>query len=150
TSADARRLAALSLTAPDLRTSLLLAAAAYRLLPSDDTSGALLSALQRSGTALWRLPLPGPAEFVAIDESNHDLWTMDNTHTVHRFDLDSRRVVTSFPARADQTVGLSPDSRQLVVAGRSYYFDTAGDARISVLDASDGSTVSVLPVHTVA
>ena len=150
TSADARRLAALSLTAPDLRTSLLLAAAAYRLLPSDDTSGALLSALQRSGTALWRLPLPGPAQFVAIDESNHDLWTMDNTHTVHRFDLDSRRVVASFPARADQTVGLSPDSRQLVVAGRSYYFDTAGDARISVLDASDGNTVSVLPVHTVA
>ena len=61
-SADARRVAALSLTAPDLRTSLLLAAAAYRMQPSDDTQGALLSAIQRGGTALWTTTMPARAK----------------------------------------------------------------------------------------
>jgi DNA-binding SARP family transcriptional activator/WD40 repeat protein len=149
-SADVRRVAALSLTAPDLRTSLLLAAAAYRLQPSDDTVRALLSALQRGGTALWSVAMPGPAEFAGVDGGNQHLWTMDSTRTVYRYDLGTRRVVASFPARADQIAALSSDGRQLVVLGRSNYFDDSGDGRISVLDAADGSTVEVLPVLTVS
>jgi DNA-binding SARP family transcriptional activator/WD40 repeat protein len=148
-SADARRVAALSLTAPDLRTSLLLSAAAYRLQPSDDTRGALLSALQRGGTALWRIAMPGAAQYVGVDGADHDLWTMDPTATVYRYDLDTRRVTASFPARASQIAALSPDGRQLVVFGGSNYFDYSADGRISVLDAADGSTVGVLPVLTV-
>jgi hypothetical protein len=147
-SADARRVAALSLTAPDLRTSLLLAAAAYRLQPSDDTRGALLSALQRGGTALWQIRMPGRAEFAGADSANRELWTMDPIRTVYRYDLSTRRIVASFPARADEIAALSPDGRQLVVVGRSYYFDNSGDGRISVLDARDGATVGVLPVRT--
>jgi WD40 repeat protein len=149
-SADARRVAALSLTAPDLRTSLLLSAAAYRLQPSDDTRLALLSALRRSGTALWSIAMPGRAEFAGVDGADHELWTMDPTRTVYRYDLGTRRVVASFPARADQIAALSPDGRQLVVAGKSNYFDNSGEGRVSVLDAADGSTVGVLPVTTVS
>jgi WD40 repeat protein len=58
-------------------------------------------------------------------------------------------VVASFPARASHIAALSPDGGQLVVFGRSNYFDDSGDERISVLDAADGSTVAVLPVLTV-
>jgi DNA-binding SARP family transcriptional activator/WD40 repeat protein len=148
-SADARRVAALSLTAPDLRTSLLLAAAAYRLQPSDDTRGALLSALQRGGTALWRIPMLARADFLGVATANHDLWAMDYTRTVYHYDLTTHKVVASFPARADQAAALSPDGHHLVVAGRSFYFDKAGDGRISVLDAANGDTVRVLPVSTV-
>jgi DNA-binding SARP family transcriptional activator/WD40 repeat protein len=148
-SADARRVAALSLTALDSRTSLLLAASAYRLQPSSDTGGALLSALQRAGTAMWSIALPGRAEFVDVDGLSRYLWTMDQTQTVYRYDLATRRVASSFPARADQIAALSPDGRRLVVASKSNYFDVAGEGRISVLDAADGSTVSVLPVSSV-
>src|SRR5262249_57934918 len=77
TSADARRVAALSLTASDTRTSLLLAVAAYRIQPSDDTRGALLSALQRSGSALWRIPTLGPEGFVGGGNGNRQPWRMD-------------------------------------------------------------------------
>ena len=47
-SADARRLAALSYTASDQTTALLLAAASYRLQDSADARGALLAAEQRA------------------------------------------------------------------------------------------------------
>jgi len=145
-SADARRVAALSLTAPDLRTSLLLAAAAYRLQPSADSRGALLSALQRSGTALWSASLPGRGQFAGVDEASRYLWTMDLSRTVYRYDLATHEVVTKFPARADFVAALSPDGGQVVVAGQSFYFDEAGNARVSVLDAADGAALTVLPV----
>src|SRR5262249_22946472 len=112
TSADARRVVTLSLTATDMRTSLLLAAAAYRLQPSGDSRGALLSALQRSGTALWGVSLPAPSRFVGVDDANRDLWTMDAARTVYRYDLGNRRMVASFPARADEVAALSPDGHQ--------------------------------------
>ncbi|MDT4997701.1 MAG: hypothetical protein QOD45_1769, partial [Pseudonocardiales bacterium] len=145
--ADARRVAALSLTAPDLRTSLLLAAASYQLSPSDDARGALLAALERSGTARWRLATPSRDLFLGVDAAGAYVWTMDLERTVYRYAVASRRPVASFPARADEVAALSPDAEQLVVIGRSNYFDTAGDGRTSVLNARDGSTVAVLPVR---
>lgn len=144
--ADARRVAALSLTAPDLRTSLLLAVAAYRLDPSPDARGALLSALQRSGTALWRLPVPGRSDSFAVAGSQ--FWTMDQTRTIYRYDFATRRQVASFPTHADHIAAVSPDGRLLIVEGQANYFDTVGAGRVTVLNAAHGAILRVLPVQT--
>ena len=59
--ADSRRLAALAATAADIGTSSLLAVAAYRLQDSPDSRGALLTAVERNQSALWRIAEPEPA-----------------------------------------------------------------------------------------
>ncbi len=64
--ADARRLAALSQTAPDIATSSLLAVAAYRLQDSPDTRGALLDAVERNQSALWRIQLKHRPQRIAV------------------------------------------------------------------------------------
>jgi WD40 repeat protein len=149
TEADAQKVAALSLTAPDLRTSLLLATAAYRLRDSPDTRSALLSALERHGAARWRLPTDGRVDFLGVSADASGLWVMNQRRTVSRYDLARRTVVTSFPARGDSIAALSPDGRQLVVIGPDGFFDRAGAGRISVFDAQTGSLIRVLPVSTV-
>ncbi|MFL6098524.1 MAG: BTAD domain-containing putative transcriptional regulator [Actinomycetales bacterium] len=147
--AVSQKVAALSLTAPDLRTSLLLATAAYRLQDSPDTRSALLSALERNGSALWRLPTPGRVDFLGVSAHGNGLWVMNQRRTLFRYDLTRRAVATSFAARADATAALSPDGRQLVVVGSDGFFDRAGAGRISVLDAVTGTLLRVLPVTTV-
>ena len=106
-----------------------------------------MTALERSGTARWRLATPSRDLFLGVDAAGAYVWTMDLERTVYRYAVASRRPVASFPARADEVAALSPDAEQLVVIGRSNYFDNAGDGRTSVLNARDGSTVAVLPVR---
>lgn len=145
--ADARRLAALALTAPDLRTSLLLAVQAYRLQDSPDTRSALLTALQHSGSALFHVPTHERVLWLGADRSGASLWWMDNTREVTRFDVRTRRVVAQFPARADSVAALSPEATQLVTLGRNGYDDTAGATRATVVDALSGRQLHVLPTR---
>jgi DNA-binding SARP family transcriptional activator/WD40 repeat protein len=147
-SADARKVSALSLSTPDLRTSLLLSVAGYRLQDSPDSRGAMLNALERGGSVLWRLPVPGRVLFLGTDAGGGQVWSMNSQRTVYRYDVSSRRQSTSFPARASDIAALTPDGAHLVVAGPASYFDSAGAGRISIMDARTGAVERVLPVTT--
>ena len=109
--ADARRLAALSGNAPDIATSSLLAAAAYRLQDSADTRGALLDAVERNQSALWRIQLKHRPQRIAATPDDARLAVNDFENQVTVFDPPSRKQVASFPAD-----GLSKGS--LPAAGR--------------------------------
>lgn len=145
--ADARRLAAEAVSAPDLRTALLLAAAANRLQDSPDTRSGLLAELERSGSALFRISTHERVQWVGADAAGTHLWWFDNTHQVTRFDLRSRRVDASFHVSAGDITGLSPDGRWLAATGSRAFGDDVGANRAVVVDAGTGATVAVLPSH---
>ena len=67
---DARRLAVLSADAPDIATSSLLAVAAYRLQDVPETRGALLGAVERNQSALWRIQLQHRPQYVSASPSS--------------------------------------------------------------------------------
>jgi DNA-binding SARP family transcriptional activator/WD40 repeat protein len=143
-SADARRLAALSYTAPDVPTSLLLAAAGYRLQDSADTRGALQSAIQRDGGAVFRIPTEGRLLWVGAPADGSRVLTMDNSRTVLVFDPAQRSLLSSYRVPAAMVSDISPDGRLLVACGPAVG-ESGGDGRVSVLDATDGAVVAVLP-----
>lgn len=147
--ADASKVAAESSTVPDLRTSLLLASAAYRLQDSPDTRSGLLSAVERGGAPLYRIQTASRVQWVGINATGTTLWEMDNHRRVHRYDAAGRTEIGSFPARADHVVAQSPDSRLLVAVGTSSFSDAAGATRAIVLDANTGALVRVLRVSAV-
>jgi DNA-binding SARP family transcriptional activator/WD40 repeat protein len=142
--ADARRLAALALSAPDLRTSLLLAVASYRLQPSTDTRSALLSVLQNSGQARYRISTTNRLLWLGAAPGTTTVLAADNTATLLRYDTKSRRLIGSFPIRADHVDALSPNGDQLVVSGPASPEDVSGASRVTVLDAMSGAVVRVL------
>lgn len=140
--ADARRLAALSLTAPDIASSSLLAVAAYRLQDTGDTRGALLSAVERNQSALWRFTTPHRALRVAATPDGTRLAVLDNRRQVHIIDPRTRRQVTEFPAHADTLDGITPDGRQVIVYGPDRGENPVG--RLSVVDVATGRRLRVL------
>jgi hypothetical protein len=146
--ATAGQAAALSQTVPDLTSSLLLATAGYRLQDSAATRSALLAALERSGSLLWRLPTANRILGLAAAGDGTRLYTLDNQRPVTVYALPARTVVATYPIRADALTALSPDGSQLVVEGAAGSGDPNGGGRISVLDARNGDRVQVLPTIT--
>jgi DNA-binding SARP family transcriptional activator/WD40 repeat protein len=148
-SADARKVAAEALTVPDLRTSLLLAAAAYRLQNSADTRSGLLSALERFGAPLYRIATENRVQWVGVNGEGSTVWAMDNLSEVVRFDTSTHNLIGTFPARADHLVAMSPDSHMLVAVGQADPSDKVGATRAIVLDATTGDVLHVLPITAV-
>jgi DNA-binding SARP family transcriptional activator/WD40 repeat protein len=137
-SADARRLAAQSYTVPDRTTSLLLAAASYRLQDSPDTRGALLSAVQADGGAIFRIPTGNYLHWVGTPADGSRVLVVDNSHHVLVLDPVSRRVTSSFPLEAD--VGdISPDGSTLALCGTQ-------SGAVTILDAHTGAVLHQLSV----
>ena len=72
------------------------------------------------------------------------LYSLDNRRDVAVYDTATRRLLTTFPARATDLDAITADGQQLVVSGPVPGDDPGGDGRISVLAAGDGTTVRVL------
>ncbi len=142
--ADARRVTALSANAPDIATATLLAATAYRLQDTPDSEGALLAAVERSESALFRIGTEFRPQQILVSPDGRRLYSLDQRRNVDVFDTVTRARVTRYLARATDLAGLASNGTQLVVSGRVPGNDEAGDSRISVLSSADGSTVRVL------
>ena len=143
--ADAGRLAALSLAAPDDATAALLAVTAYRLDDTAGTRGAVLSAIERDQSAQYRLQLPRRVLGLAAAPDGRRIFASDNYPYVRVIDPQRRTILASYPMRASLLVGPTADGQQLVVAG----FDPTGDSdrgngRVSVLDATSGAVDRVV------
>jgi WD40 repeat protein len=144
--ADARRLAAESLSAPDLATSALLAAAAFRLQDSPDSRGAMLSALERGQSALFRVATPRRLAGLLASVDGTRLYALQNDRTVDVIDTARRRIVSSYPALATDAVGVT--GRSLVVVGNVPGRFPTGFGRLTVRDTATGATVRVLSETT--
>ena len=142
--ADARRLTALSANAPDVATAALLAATAYRLQDTPDSEGALLAAVMRGESALFRIGTEFRPQEILVAPDGRRIYSLDQRRNVDVFDTVTRAHVTRYLARATDIAGLAANGTQIVVSGRVPGNDAAGDRRISVLSSADGSTVRVL------
>ena len=141
--ADARRLAALSVSAPDIATSSLLAVAAYRLQDSPDTRGALLAAVERNQSALWRIPTQQRPQRVLATPDGSRLATIDNRREVQVFDVSTRKQMARFYAAGYQIEGMTRDDREVIVFGPAN--NEANDiGRLSVVDIDTGKRIRVL------
>lgn len=148
--ADSQKLSALALTVPDLRTSLLLATAAYRLQNSPDSRSGLLSALERSGSALWVLPTAGRPQWVGTDADGSTIWAVDQGRIVTMYDAHTHDVIRTFPLDADAVAALSPDSRYILAVGPAPNSDVIdGPTRGIILDASTGRLERIVPIPMV-
>ncbi len=145
--ADARRLAAEALTAPDLRTALLLAVAAQRLHPSAETRSALMSALEEDGTARWRVSTLERVQWVGAPVSGTEVFASDNQGDVMRYDTATRHLLGTYPDHAGRVQAISPDGRLLVVSGSNGTLQV-GDGTVRVLDAATGTTRYTLATPT--
>jgi DNA-binding SARP family transcriptional activator/WD40 repeat protein len=134
-SADARRLAALSANAPDIATSSLLAVAAYRLQDSPDTRGALLSAVERGQSALWRIPFQHRPQRVVATPDGSRLAVNDNRLQVTIVDPRTREQLRSFPS-IGYIDGITSNGRQVVAFGPTNSAERVG--RLAVYDVSSG------------
>jgi WD40 repeat protein len=143
--ADARRLAAVSLTSPDLATSALLAAASYRLQDTADARGALLSVLEHGRSALWRLGTNGNATGVWAAPDGSRLYVSTESG-VEVIDPVRRKVVASYPPpeNIDHIVALTGGSTRMVRLG--YRIKPNGDQlrRMSIADARSGKLLYYL------
>ena len=136
--ADAGRLAALSATAGDIPTSMLMAAAAYRLTDSPETRGALLSAEQRSSGELFRQTFDNQLLWVGPVGDGSRLLVMDNQRTMLTIDVTTRTILSRFGAPGDVPGGMSPDGKTLVMCG-------VGDAGAAALvDAATGAVLRTI------
>ena len=140
--ADSRRLAALSANAPDIATSSLLAVASFRLQDSADSRGALLSAVERNQSALWRLPTAHRVLRIAATPDGSRLAIIDNRRDVHMIDPRTRRQVGEFAAQADTLDGITSDGRQLITYGTPPG-PSAPTGTLAVLDVSTRHRVVV-------
>ena len=139
--ADARRLAALSANAPDIATSSLLAVAAYRLQDSADSRGALLTAVERNQSALWRIQFRHRPQRIAATPGASRLAANDNRSQIMVFDPATRRQVASFPSDGN-IEGITADGRQVIVFGATNSATPVG--RLSVYDVPNGHVAHVL------
>ena len=142
-SADAQKLAALSYSAPDLPMSLLLSAAAYRLQDSPDSRGALLSAVQRDGGALTRIPTANRLLWMGATRDGSRLLALDNTRTLIVLDAKTHATLASYPLPANNIADASPDGRTVVGCGPSTAENGTGHGRAIVMQ--DGSYQQTLP-----
>lgn len=141
--ADARRLAALSLVAPDIATSSLLAVAGYRLQDSTDTRSALLSAVERNQSALWRIGLPQRPQRVAVTPDGSRIATIDNHRDITVFDVATRKQIAKFYAAGFEIEGMTSDDRDVVVFGPAN--DESNDiGRVSLVNIATGKRDRVL------
>ena len=141
--ADASRLATLSLGAPDIATSSLLAVTAYRMQDSADTRGALLSAVERDQSALWRIQTQHRPQRVIAAADGSLLATIDNRREVQVYEPTSRRQIAEFAANGFQIEGVSADDRDVVVFGPGLN-DEDNVARLSVVDIHTGKRIRIL------
>ena len=141
--ADARRLAALSGNAPDIATSSLLAVAAYRLQDSPDTRGALLAAVERHQSALWRVSTPHGIQAIVTNPAGTRVAVSDDRRMIYVYDTRSRRPVAGFPSRGFVVTGMSGDGRQLVVSGADRA-ERVNHNRVAVFDIASGRRIRVL------
>lgn len=141
--ADARRLAALSLTTPDLATSALLAAASYQLEDSGDSRGALLSVLEHGQSALWRVGTKrGVSALVAANDGSRLYAFENNPPRVELIDTSSHQIAGPgfYPdPGTENLIGIANGGTQLVVHG---FFPAE---RLRVLDAATGRVIKTLP-----
>jgi DNA-binding SARP family transcriptional activator/WD40 repeat protein len=144
TTADSQQLSAVSYAAQDLPTSLLLAAAAYRMQDTTSSRGALLSAIQRDGGALFRIPTAHRLLSVVAPADGSRVEVMDNTRTLLTFDPATRKLVRSSAVQALDIADLSPDGHLLVTCGQAPAETQTGHGRVVVL--RDGAYVRTLPV----
>ena len=141
--ADARRLAALSANAPDIATSSLLAVAAYRLQDSSDTRGALLAAVERNQSALWRVSTPHGIQAIVTNPAGTRVAVSDDRRMIYVYDTRTRRPVAGFPSRGFVVTGMSGDGRQLVVSGADRA-ERVNHNRVAVFDIASGRRIRVL------
>ena len=141
--ADAHRLAALSVDAPDIATSSLLAVMAYRLQDSADTRGALLGAVERNESALWRIQTQHRLQRVIATPDGSELATIDNRRNVEVFDVATRKQIAQYQANGYEIEGTTPDGHHLVVFGPA---NNEGNSigRLSILDIVTGKRVRVV------
>ena len=141
-SADAHRLAAESLSAPDIATSALLAAASYRLQDTPDTRGAMLSALERGQSALFRVATPRRLVGLVASTDGTRLYALQNNRTVDVIGSSRRAIVTTYPARGATLIGVT--GRSLVVAGAVNGAARPQPGRLAVLNAATGGPITQL------
>jgi DNA-binding SARP family transcriptional activator/WD40 repeat protein len=127
--ADAHRLAALSGTAPDIATSSLLAAAAFGLQDNADTRGALLDAVERNQSALWRMGFRYRLLRIAATPDGSRLAISANGNRVSVVDPRARTTVATFPAvttvrgvqARTQVDGITGDGRYVITSAMVDY-----------------------------
>ena len=141
--ADARRLAAQSLTAPDIASSSLLAVAAYRLQNSPDTRGALLAAVERNQSALWRVQVAHRIQSIATNPAGTRVAVIDNRRMLSVYDTRTRRLVSRFFSHGYLVTGMSRDGRQVVVSGPDPR-ETVNHNRVAIFDVATGHRTRVL------
>ena len=134
------------LSAPDLRTSLLLSTAAYRLQDSADSRSALLAGLIEVRRAVARTEPDNRVQWLGVSADGKRLWTADNRQTVTRFETRrAHRQLGTFPLREcgrGHVTGRAADRRCRAVG----FQDFAGVTRGIVLDADTGAVLNVLSV----
>jgi WD40 repeat protein len=120
--ADARLLAARSLTEKDLTVSLLLAREAVDLDDTAETRSALLAALQRDPAAIASMHADGATpgdltEWLQLSPDGHTIASGGARTTVDFFDAVTNQPLWTVPVGAETTTGaFSPDGGTLAVA----------------------------------
>jgi DNA-binding SARP family transcriptional activator/WD40 repeat protein len=145
--ADARLLAARSLTEKDLTVSLLLAREAVDLDDTAETRSALLAALQRDPAAIASMDASGSppgdlTQWLRLSPDGHTIATGGARGTVDFFDAVTYQSLGSVDLGDGTTTGdFSPDGRTLAVAGV--------DHRIWAIDVSTRTPRSIKTGRTV-
>jgi DNA-binding SARP family transcriptional activator/WD40 repeat protein len=142
--ADARRLAALAGDAPDIATSSLLAAAAYRLQSSPETRGALLSAIERNQSALWHIQADHRLLRVAATADASRVVVSENRGKLLVYDPQTRRLIASFQTPSNSVEGITGDGKQVVLSGSVPTDKTGTESEVSVYDIASGRQTHVL------
>jgi WD40 repeat protein/DNA-binding SARP family transcriptional activator len=158
--ADARLLAARSLTEKDLTVSLLLAREAVDLDDTAETRSALLAALQREPAAIASMHAGGATpgdltEWLQLSPDGHTIASGGARTTVDFFDAVTHQPLRPVDVGAETATGaFSPDGGTLAVAGvdhrivaidlstRTSRSVKTGDAVDALLFAPDGSLLS--------
>ena len=133
------------MTASDFNTSGLLAVAGFRLQDSPDTRNALLSVLERDNSALYRMPFAHRLLRIQSTTDGHRVFVMDNLRDIDVIDPVKRRVVATYPARADSLEAVTPDGSDVVVGGPAPG-SAVDSGQVAVLAGPTGTVRAVLPV----
>ena len=155
--ADTRRVGARALLEDDPATSLLLAAAADRLDPSDDTLGNLQAAIARHPSLIGTAPVATEARLgdVEVADDTAGLFVLDNAHLVHRYGVESFQPEASYQAGLDEPEFWDPSMAYSTRAHLLAVSATTGSARaVRLLDPVSLRPAPVqlpgLPTHVVS